>query len=84
MNCQRCKSDRVISLSAKCSDLCITSYKDHEKDGYIPDLGHLLRDYAYTLLHRSSYGDYLCPDICLECGQTQGQFPLPDPDFSGC
>jgi hypothetical protein len=22
-------------------------------------------------------GDYLFPDICLDCGQTQGKFPKP-------
>jgi hypothetical protein len=66
VNCQRCSSDRILHISAKCSDLCSASYKELEKDGYTPDL-------PFT-----EYGDYLCPTICMECGQVQGEFPVTD------
>jgi hypothetical protein len=71
--CQRCDSDRVIKYSAKCSDLCTTQFKGKEYEGYVPKVDDDL-DWC---------GDYLEPRICLECGQVQGKFPKPDPDFSG-
>jgi hypothetical protein len=73
MKCQKCGSDRVIEYSAKCSDLCFTMYKGKEYDGYVPNVDDDL----------DKGGDYLQPKICLECGQTQGKFPKPDPDFIG-
>ena len=66
MTCQRCNSDRILRISAKCSDLCFSKYKELEKDGYTPDL-------PFT-----EYGDYLSPTICMECGQVQGKFPVTD------
>ena len=40
MQCQTCKSDRVVEITSKCSDLCFTTYKGREKDGYVPqDIG---------------------------------------------
>lgn len=69
--CQRCESDRVLQISGKCSDLCSAQFKGEEGIGYTPDLDGI-----------TEYGDYVCPTICLECGQTQGKFPLPDPDLS--
>jgi len=36
MKCQRCGSDRILDISAKCSDLCFSKFKDIEKDGYVP------------------------------------------------
>ena len=66
MKCQRCGSDRVISASAKCSDLCFVSYKGNKHDGYVPsDMG-------------IGGGDYLEIELCLECGQSQGKFPILD------
>ena len=68
MLCQRCGSERILEISAKCSDLCCTrvAHLDIEKDGYVPDF------------HFAEYGDYLQPTICLECGQVQGKFPITD------
>jgi hypothetical protein len=48
-------------------------YKGKEYDGYVPNVDDDL----------DKGGDYLQPKICLECGQTQGKFPKPDPDFIG-
>lgn len=65
MNCQRCGSARVLECNAKASDCQF--YKIGNRmigPGYAPGL-------PFTLS-----GDYLSPDICLDCGQTQGKFPV--------
>lgn len=65
MNCQQCNSDRIVCISAKCSDLSFVSVDTKENDGYVPeDLG-------------IGGGDYIDFNHCLECGQIQGTFPLP-------
>ena len=71
--CDKCGSDRVISYSAKCSDLCFTRYKGKEYDGYVPRVD----------IDIDEYGDYLQPSICLECGKVQGKFPKCEPNFDG-
>ena len=64
MSCQRCKSDRVASIMAKCSDCCGTSIGDYDKSGYVPsDMG-------------VGGGDEVEFNWCLECGQIQGEWPL--------
>jgi hypothetical protein len=64
MNCQTCKSDRVLSVGGKCSDMSDYSLKGVQGDGYVPrDLG-------------VGGGDYLSISLCLNCGQTQGTWPL--------
>jgi len=64
--CHRCKSDRIAEFSAKCSDLGWTKIGDSEMDGYIPhDMG-------------VGGGDYLEITVCLDCGQLQGTWPLPE------
>lgn len=70
--CDKCGSDRVIGFSAKCKDLCVSTYKGEEYDGYVPKIPGFADE----------YGDYLQPDICLDCGKVQGDFPKPEPDFS--
>jgi hypothetical protein len=70
--CQRCKSDRVFTVGAKGSDRHSGSFKGEEFDGYMPSGLNL------------GGGDYLELDICLECGQAQGQWPVHDPDFEDC
>jgi hypothetical protein len=65
MKCQRCKSERVLSLSAKCSDLCVVTWPDgREEDGYVPELPNL------------GGGDYVEFKVCLACGQVQGKWPV--------
>lgn len=65
MNCNRCKSTRVAGVNAKCSDMCGVNLGDALHDGYVPDdLG-------------IGGGDYVEFDYCLDCGQLQGNFPLP-------
>ncbi len=71
MACDNCKSDRVLSVGAKCSDMCMLNFNGIDKDGYAPkDIG------------LGSGGDYVEFNMCLECGKVQGTFPLDDPGFS--
>jgi hypothetical protein len=64
MHCQRCNSDRVLTISGKCSDCCNWMYKDKEQNGYAP-IGMGVDG-----------GDYISITYCLECGQLQGDFPI--------
>jgi hypothetical protein len=64
MACQKCKSERILSVNAKCSDLCFVSIGNQEKDDYVPD------DMGI------GGGDYVEFELCLDCGQVQGNFPL--------
>lgn len=67
MGCQKCGSKRVATICGKCSDMCFTSIKGKEQDGYSPtDMGL-----------KNSYGDYVEFNWCLDCGQIQGQWPVP-------
>lgn len=69
MECTNCKSDRIIELCAKCSDLCNVEYKGQEHDGYVPDGMGI------------GGGDYIEFNMCLMCGMVQGIDDLPDPFF---
>lgn len=65
MTCQTCNNSRIASVTAKCSDTCSIRLGDSEVDGYVPDdLG-------------IGGGDYVEFNFCLNCGQMQGNFPLP-------
>ena len=65
MNCQRCGSTRIADVYGKCSDLCVVEIGDNEHDGYVPsDMG-------------IGGGDDISFNVCLDCGQIQGKFPLP-------
>lgn len=65
MSCNKCNSNRVAEVSAKCSDCCGVNLGDSTHDGYVPkDLG-------------IGGGDYIDFSFCLDCGQLQGNFPLP-------
>ncbi len=66
MKCQRCTSTRVATLSSKSSDMNDICIGEENKDGYVPsDMG-------------IGGGDYVRFDWCLDCGQLQGEFPLPE------
>ena len=65
MSCKKCNSNRVASVSAKCSDCCGVNLGDVSYEGYVPEgLG-------------IGGGDYIDLSFCLDCGQLQGNFPLP-------
>jgi len=65
MACQKCGSTRVMSFSGKCSDCFGGSIGSKDFDGYVPhDMG-------------IGGGDYVEGKLCLDCGQMQGEWPLP-------
>jgi len=69
MACDKCKSDRILSIMGKCSDMFSADYKGVDYEGYVPtDLG-------------IGGSDYIEMDICLECGKVQGIEHQSDPEF---
>ena len=74
MKCQRCGSDRIARISAKCSDMCFTSVESEgiSRDGYAPCIPGVT----------GPDEDYVEFKTCLECGQTQGVFPVKSPKKS--
>ena len=69
MSCDKCNSERVARVDAKCSDMCVIDYKDKEQNGYVP-LGMSIGG-----------GDCVGFSYCLECGKIQGDFPIEDPEW---
>jgi len=61
MKCQQCGSERVLEVSARSKDM--TWYK----------IGHVeaVDQYAHIL----GNGDHFEVEICLDCGQVQGDWP---------
>lgn len=70
MRCQRCKGERILAVSSKCSDLCTLEYRDLKNDGHVPQNLNLMDEYC-------DY-DYVTFHLCLDCGQYQGKFPIPE------
>lgn len=65
MKCRKCESERLAEVKGKCSNNCLVKFAGFETEGSIPeDLG-------------IGGGEYLRFDICLNCGQMQGEFPTP-------
>lgn len=62
--CIRCQSDKILSVSAKCNDLCRIEYKKHEYDGYVPDNLNI------------GDGDCVGFSLCIQCGIIQAEWPL--------
>lgn len=71
MACQRCGSERIATVSGKTSDLCYVSVGEAEHDDYVPHDMNI------------GGGDYLEFDLCLDCGQLQGEFPVPKTKLEG-
>lgn len=67
LNCTNCKSDRLMRISGKTSDLFHAHYKGKDYNGYVPN-GIVIGD--------DGYGDYIQLTYCLECGKIQGKFPV--------
>lgn len=65
MICEKCNSNRVASISGKCRDSFYCTIKNKEYDGYVLDEIGIGSD------------DYIEFEYCLDCGQIQGNFPLP-------
>lgn len=65
MECDNCGSERVCSLSGKCSDLFGLNLGELSiENDYVP------HDFGI------GGGDYIRFDHCLDCGKIQGDFPL--------
>lgn len=69
MACQKCNSERVVSISGKCSDRCYSIIGNYESDGYAPDIPNI------------SGGDMISIEVCLDCGQAQGTWPVEETQF---
>ncbi len=67
--CIVCKSDRILEVVAKCSDMCSLEYKEATRNDYVP------RDVGI------GGGDSIDMSICLECGMVQDAFPKSEPAF---
>lgn len=69
MDCDNCGSDRILEINGKVSDCGTYEFDGVEVDGYAPDVTNVCG------------GDYIYPDICLNCGKVQGKFPVENPDM---
>jgi hypothetical protein len=73
--CLKCSSDRVANVDAKSSDMntiyVSNNWTGELEPGYVPD------DMGI------GSGDYLSFSYCLQCGQIQGNFPLPKTKLEG-
>lgn len=72
--CQRCESPRVAEVSGKVTDSCHFS---------VPADGFLQRDGYVPGVVGDAGGDYMEFDFCLNCGQIQGEWPVPTPEGYG-
>lgn len=69
--CQMCHSKRILTASSHGRDCHNYRIKDFEGDGYLPrDLG-------------IGGEDDMEITLCLECGQLQGEWPLPKSSIEG-
>jgi len=66
MFCQRCNSTRILDFCGKTSDLFSCTFQGQSYDGYVPE----------NIGINGTYGDYLEGELCLDCGQMQGEFPV--------
>jgi len=64
MSCQRCQSERIASVNAKCKDMFRWESNEDSTEGY-----------AHTPGGEIGNGDYVDFKYCLECGQIQDIFP---------
>jgi len=71
MSCIKCNSERIMSIQAHCSDLFCMDYKGKEliSSGYVP--------YEIGI----GGGDDVILDICADCGQVQGEYPIKEELF---
>ncbi len=65
--CKVCLSERIIAISGHSKDLAMCEYYGLEHEGYLPDIDNVCG------------GDDINIVVCLECGQLQGKWPVPDP-----
>ena len=66
MNCQRCDSERLLEIVAKCSDMCWHRFHPSGRERH---------DYVPTGVGIGG-GDYVDMTYCRDCGQIQGTWPV--------
>ena len=69
MECQRCGSDKIVTINGKCSGMFSMSYDGEEKHGH----GDVPNNLFFG---KDNYGDYMIVEFCAECGQIQSKFPI--------
>ena len=62
MKCQRCDSERIMELTAKCPDR------------YGGQVGE--DQFESPCIEGLCDGEYVVPKVCLDCGQCQGEWPV--------
>jgi hypothetical protein len=65
MGCQKCNSNRIANVYAKCDDRFNVELYGNQITGYVSS------DFEI------GSGDEMEFSLCLDCGQVQGQFPVP-------
>jgi len=71
--CQRCRSNKVVYVQAKCSDRFSLFHNP-------PDDGTPIDYEGYVPMYMGiGGGDYVEFGYCLNCGQIQGDFPIEMP-----
>lgn len=68
IKCDKCKSLRILSISAKCSDCFTADLVNTEIPTYD---GSVL-----TGIGISNDSDFVHMKYCLDCGKIQGRFPI--------
>lgn len=68
MSCQRCKSERIMRIHGKTSDMFNCESQGKKQKGYVP---------TDIFFGKGGFGDYVSLEFCLECGQVQSNFPIP-------
>lgn len=64
-----CTHKRIADVTGKCSDMFNATVNGIEYSDYVPD------DMGI------GGGDYMRFSYCLDCGQIQGDFPLPETEI---
>ena len=72
MACRECASQRLVSVSGKCSDLFTANTSVLEYSGYVPSDINIGGD------------DYIDFQFCLECGMIQDDFPVQSEVIVAC
>jgi len=70
MSCQKCGSDIILEVSAKCYDMCHLSYRQSETTAVVPNNIGLGKD-----------PNCVSFSYCLNCGQIQGEYPIQLPEM---
>lgn len=72
MTCNKCNSKRVATVGAKCGEQFRIAINPFGQTDHVLYAGDVLLDVGIA-----RKPDYLSFRYCLDCGQLQGDFPLP-------